>query len=533
MPMYVMNLFLLPDVLIDEIHHAFNRFWWGHGNKENPIRWASWESMCISKDRGGLGFRHMNGFNKALLAKQGWRLITMDGSLSARILKARYFPRGCFLDARIGHKPSFIWRSLCSARYIIRKGQRWNVGNGMKVRIWEDNWLEGYKTLHNNHPQDSEYNVVNDLLDSATQRWNHTLLLQLFSRQIATRISCVHTNPAECDFFYWDASPNGVFTCKSAYWIAIQSMDRLQQSQHERKYLKAVWLANVPGEVKIFVWRACMNLVPTINNLVTRGLVPNSFNCIHCSTPMEDVKHALFLCDWARDIWVDMELSDLTNQVADISIEEMLGATKESKNDLDKNIVKQSAYGMLQEFSRVNQPTEAFTAPHNAPSRAWSAPTYGVIKINCDAGVLGNNGVSGLGFVMRNHNGLVLLAGSKRLAFTMSVVEAEAKAILWAIQEVQAKGFAKVVLETDSSILVDAFKHNKVLYHIKALFLHIRRLCLLFDSCTWSFVRRDGNKAAHELAGLALTDNVDVLYDGYVPLSVQALVQHDVNLIVD
>ncbi|GKA15518.1 reverse transcriptase [Tanacetum coccineum] len=69
MPMYVLNLFLLPDVLIDEMHRAFNRFWWGHGNKENPIRWASWESMCISKYHGGLGFRHMKGFNKAFLAK--------------------------------------------------------------------------------------------------------------------------------------------------------------------------------------------------------------------------------------------------------------------------------------------------------------------------------------------------------------------------------------------------------------------------------------------------------------------------------
>ncbi|PWA63698.1 hypothetical protein CTI12_AA350970 [Artemisia annua] len=302
---------------------------------------------------------------------------------------------------------------------------------------------------------------------------------------------------------------------------------------------KAVWLANVPGKVKIFVWRACMNLLPTISNLVTRGLVPNFFNCVHCSTPMENVKHALFLCDWARDIWADMEVSNLTNQVADISIEEMLGATKESKSgkfelmlmlmwriwcarnskahgqgDLENDKVKEPACGMLQELSRVNRLTEAFTAPHHPPSRAWSAPPYGVLKINCDAGVLGNNGASGLGFIMRCHNGLVWVAGSKRLAFAMSVVEAQVKAILWAIQVAQAKGFARVVLEIDASILVDAFKHNKVLHHIRSLFLHIRRLCLLFDSCTWSFVRHDGNKIAHELDRMALADNVDDLYDG-------------------
>ncbi|GJS54730.1 hypothetical protein Tco_0628092 [Tanacetum coccineum] len=148
------------------------------------MRWALWESMCISKFRGGMGFRHMNGFNKALLAKQGWRIITMEESPLARILKAQYFPRSCFLEARIGHKPSFIWRSLCSARDIICKGQKWNVGNGMHVRILEDYWLEGYTTLHN-HSHNHDLHVVNDLLDPTTEGWNHTLLLQVFLRQIA------------------------------------------------------------------------------------------------------------------------------------------------------------------------------------------------------------------------------------------------------------------------------------------------------------------------------------------------------------
>ena len=80
-----------------------------------------------------------------------------------------------------------------------------------------------------------------------------------------------------------------------------------------------------------------------------------------------------------------------------------------------------------------------------------------------------------------------------------------------------AKGSNKIVLETDSSLLVEAFKHDKVLVHIRALFLHIRRLCLSFDSCTWSFVWRERNKVAHELARRALNDSIDNLYDGFVP----------------
>ncbi|GJY49333.1 reverse transcriptase [Tanacetum coccineum] len=53
MPMYVMNIFLLPDTLIDDIHIALNCFWWGDGIKANPIRWCSWDKMCFSKFQGG------------------------------------------------------------------------------------------------------------------------------------------------------------------------------------------------------------------------------------------------------------------------------------------------------------------------------------------------------------------------------------------------------------------------------------------------------------------------------------------------
>ncbi|GJU28454.1 hypothetical protein Tco_1167075 [Tanacetum coccineum] len=43
----------------------------GERKKENPIRWNNWERLCVSKYKGGLGFRHLGLFNKPLLSKQG------------------------------------------------------------------------------------------------------------------------------------------------------------------------------------------------------------------------------------------------------------------------------------------------------------------------------------------------------------------------------------------------------------------------------------------------------------------------------
>src|SRR4051812_8252223 len=81
------------------------------GGKKKP-HWVSWKSMTQPKRDGGLGFRDMEVFNIALLAKQAWRILTSQSSLCSRMLKAIYFPSVNFLDAEIGSHPSQVWRAI-------------------------------------------------------------------------------------------------------------------------------------------------------------------------------------------------------------------------------------------------------------------------------------------------------------------------------------------------------------------------------------------------------------------------------------
>lgn len=54
----------------------------------------------------GLGFRDIQCFSLALMAKIGWRLIHNLESLLARVLRDKYFPGKTFREASSGKKTS-------------------------------------------------------------------------------------------------------------------------------------------------------------------------------------------------------------------------------------------------------------------------------------------------------------------------------------------------------------------------------------------------------------------------------------------
>lgn len=43
------------------------------------------------------------------------------------VLKARYFPDSSFLEERLGHNPSYVWRSILAVQAMVKKGTQWRV----------------------------------------------------------------------------------------------------------------------------------------------------------------------------------------------------------------------------------------------------------------------------------------------------------------------------------------------------------------------------------------------------------------------
>lgn len=134
--------------------------------------------MGDAKVIGAMGFRDNVAFNKAMLAKQVWRLVHEPDSLAAQVLKSKYFKNGNMLEARVRPKPSLIWRSLCSSFDLVKEGSYQRVGNGHNIKIWKDKWILAPTTysvqslVNTLHPKAT----VSELILEDSGQWDRELI---------------------------------------------------------------------------------------------------------------------------------------------------------------------------------------------------------------------------------------------------------------------------------------------------------------------------------------------------------------------
>jgi hypothetical protein len=224
-PAYVMSIFKLPMSVCDDLTKLIRNYWWGSERGKRKTHWISWAQIVRTKAQGGLGFRDMRIFNQALLARQAWRLIAHPGSLVARVLKAKYYPRGDLLDTVCSGNTSATWTAISYGLELLKKGAIYRVGNGADIKVWRDNWIPRQSYMKVLTPKgNNRLRRVAELLDD-NHNWKVDLVRQVFRAVDANIILSIKvSNRVTEDIIAWQPEKSGVFSVRSAYHLALNNL---------------------------------------------------------------------------------------------------------------------------------------------------------------------------------------------------------------------------------------------------------------------------------------------------------------------
>ncbi|XP_010468816.1 PREDICTED: uncharacterized protein LOC104748941 [Camelina sativa] len=312
LPTHVMSCYKLPTELTSRLTSVIAKFWWKSNDKERGLHWVAWDRLCKDKSEGGLGFRALEQFNDAMLAKQYWQLIHYPSSLMARVLRGRYFWNSHPLQAKKPYSPSFAWWSIFSTKGLVEHGSRWAIGLGCNVSVWRDPWIPDIqpRSANGRGRQLLPSLMVNHLINPYTKEWHMPILEEFFDPvDIQIILSMEVSKSFKSDKLIWHFTKSGKYSVKSGYRLARDLINEVEIGPTCTSLRAQVWKLQVPPKIQHFFWQIASGTLPVLERLAHQGVRCDPL-CTRCGLAVETINHALFECSRLRRIW-DLSPVDL------------------------------------------------------------------------------------------------------------------------------------------------------------------------------------------------------------------------------
>ncbi|RYR04846.1 hypothetical protein Ahy_B06g084641 [Arachis hypogaea] len=334
-------------------------------------------------------------------------------------------------------------------------------------------------------------------------------------------------------------TPDGIYTIKTGYHVArnetcIQN-NNSSTSEDLKSLWQEIWNLKVPQKIRTILWRASHNILPVFGNLFDKKIT-NTPMCPICLQEPETTEHALLLCPWTRAAWFGAQIQCCPTALTISSFGKwMMEVLRKMKLSAWANydlcsskvgflvwevwkarnlaiyrqtipnpiIVIRKAKLMELEFVEISEePVKHTTTVSGLASRVtWKPPLQGWIKCNVDAAFIGAQSVGAVAIVFRDHNGS-LLSGINSTIVAGSPLAAEALAIRAALIMSQNFLMQKIIIESDNQILIQALKSHASIAEIQVILYDILHLARIIPSCGFTWVPREANSLAHEVAKL-------------------------------
>ncbi|XP_012846331.1 PREDICTED: uncharacterized protein LOC105966312 [Erythranthe guttata] len=157
----------------------------------------------------------------------------------------------------------------------------------------------------------------------------------------------------------------------------------------------------------------------------------------------------------------------------------------------------------------------------------WQPPEADLVKLNFDASVNAVDGVCGLEVIARSESGECVGWRTKCITQHLEPTAAEAKAALMAIELARDNNWQRIVLEGDSSVVIAAVRESNCNADYGTIVSDIIRIGSTLTVFRAQHIAQEGNKAAHEIAGLSKNETYDMLV---LPDSICSIISADLAL---
>ena len=206
---------------------------------------------------------------------------------------------------------SYVWKSLMAAQPILKKGCCWRVGDGATIKVMADKWIPNHVTNRVLHPpveEEWEWRV-SDLIDWRTNTWDRVMVEANFhSFDVEAILRIPLSRRYVPDMVFWLHTKDGDYSVKSGYHIArLLAKQDADLGESSREVMGSsiwakLWKLKIPNKIRIFGWRACMDILPTRSNLARCKILADD-RCGVCLQAKESGYHVLWECGLAQDIW--------------------------------------------------------------------------------------------------------------------------------------------------------------------------------------------------------------------------------------
>ena len=301
MQLYWMSVFILPSGVVHDLEALFRSFLWAQGDRVRGKCRIAWDVVCKPLHSGGLGFRRLAVWNRALVAKHLWDILSLKPTLWVRWVILHYIPNGRIWGVVPRTTWSWVFREIFMLRTHIRQFVVHKIGDGRNTNAWFDKWLmdgslsELIPYRRYTECGFSQHSMARDVIQVYGHHWPLSWV------QYHANLQNMQIPPLDdmaTDAIKWiDVQNNLVHFTVRVAWKSLGG------AQMTIRWTKSVWFKGCIPKHGFCMWMAFHNRLPTQDRIILWKQEPPDMKCALCEQVVDSHRHLFFTCPFSVTIW--------------------------------------------------------------------------------------------------------------------------------------------------------------------------------------------------------------------------------------